>query len=361
MFMTHSIRALPVGERLVAIDALRGIAAILVVFFHLYGHLKEEMEAFTPVVIQFIFSHGYVGVPIFFVLSGFVIAMSTFNKTLNLRFAARFFLRRSLRLDPVYWAAIVLSLGLLALKNTFLGGGESFPTMGEILLHAVYLQDIFHLSNQISPVFWTLCLEIQFYLFFVGCLCFLAWLFRARYLNVVITLFMCITFVLSLWTYFFNTPFDIDGLFVNYWHFFASGVILVRALRFGGIDALLFFFVLSSYFIAAITSDKNEYIYAALATLGMIFFWGKTNQLTTALTGGVVQFLGKTSYSLYLTHPEVGWKFISVGLLIPGIKNSSFGLSTLFLFAVLVSIIFAYLFYLFVERPALNLSKRIKA
>lgn len=359
--MTSPINTLPVGERLVAIDALRGIAAILVVFYHLYGHLKEEMEAFTPVVIQFVFAYGYIGVPIFFVLSGFVISMSTFNKVLSLRFAARFFLRRSLRLDPVYWAAIVLSLGLLALKNTFLGGNESFPTMGEILLHAVYLQDIFHLSNQISPVFWTLCLEIQFYLFFVGCLCFLAWLVQARYVNTVITLFLFITFALSMWTYFFNTPFDVDGLFFNYWHFFASGVILVRALRFGGMDNFLFFFALSSYLAAAITNDKNEYIYAALATLAIIYFWGKTNRLTTALAGRSIQFLGKTSYSLYLTHPEVGWKFISVGLLIPGIKTNSIGLSVLFILAVLVSIVFAYLFYLAVERPALNLAKKIKA
>jgi peptidoglycan/LPS O-acetylase OafA/YrhL len=64
---------------------------------------------------------GHFGVPIFFVLSGFVIALSLDGKPMSLEIIGRFILRRSIRLDLPYWTAIVL------LANVF-GGSHSATT-----------------------------------------------------------------------------------------------------------------------------------------------------------------------------------------------------------------------------------------
>ena len=100
----------------------------------------------------------------FFVLSGFVISHSLFRYRMNLNLLGRFTLRRSLRLDPPYWIAIAISLAFGALAVAVVKGRapEEHP-LGQLVAHVFYLQDILGYGN-INPVFWTLCMEIQFYL-----------------------------------------------------------------------------------------------------------------------------------------------------------------------------------------------------
>ena len=56
--------------RLLALDGLRGIAAMLVVFYHLYGNLQNSVQSWMPDLLAAAFLHGYLGVHIFFVISG---------------------------------------------------------------------------------------------------------------------------------------------------------------------------------------------------------------------------------------------------------------------------------------------------
>ena len=69
-----------------------------------------------PSWLVYVLDRGNLGVAIFFVLSGFVIALSLDAKSINLSTVGRFILRRSIRLDPPYWFAIILtiSFGVLA-------------------------------------------------------------------------------------------------------------------------------------------------------------------------------------------------------------------------------------------------------
>jgi peptidoglycan/LPS O-acetylase OafA/YrhL len=91
----------PIGGRFKFVDALRGIAAVSVVLFHLKeGKHIPNLYALMPKWLQTLFDHGVLGVSIFFVLSGFVIAHSLYKQHVTLRLAGRFMLRRSIRLDP---------------------------------------------------------------------------------------------------------------------------------------------------------------------------------------------------------------------------------------------------------------------
>ena len=63
----------------------------------------------VPAPLETALKLGFVGVDIFFVLSGFVIAYSVREARITPRFLGRFALRRSIRLDPPYWITIAIA------------------------------------------------------------------------------------------------------------------------------------------------------------------------------------------------------------------------------------------------------------
>jgi peptidoglycan/LPS O-acetylase OafA/YrhL len=153
-------------QRVIELDGLRGIAALWVVFYHLWGAIQERNVDWVPGAISGFLHAGWLGVDIFFVLSGFVITHSVANIRVTPTFVPKFILRRSIRIDPPYWAAIGLAIAFMILKNTFFPAASvPLPSFMEIVAHIFYLQDLLGFGN-ISSVFWTLCLEFQFYLIF---------------------------------------------------------------------------------------------------------------------------------------------------------------------------------------------------
>lgn len=96
------------GTRLTNFDGLRGIAIILVVFYHYTSYLRDQ-----PNSLYRIFNYGYHGVELFFIISGFVIYF-TLDKY---RDSTRFVIARFCRLYPVYWCSICLVLVLVYLKG----------------------------------------------------------------------------------------------------------------------------------------------------------------------------------------------------------------------------------------------------
>lgn len=151
-------------------DALRGLASLWVVLYHL------TISATLPTVAaggavgllwNTVFGYGGLGVAVFFVLSGFVIAHSLRRWLDGGVQLGNYLIRRVIRLSPPYWAAIVFALvihGLAARVNhePFAPGGA--PLTGpRVLSHAVYLEGLVG-HHYINDVFWTLTLEMQFYL-----------------------------------------------------------------------------------------------------------------------------------------------------------------------------------------------------
>jgi peptidoglycan/LPS O-acetylase OafA/YrhL len=163
-----------------ALDGLRGIAIILVVFGHYAGVLAP----------------GRVGVPLFFILSGFLIT-SLLQRELSSRGTIdlpRFYLRRLLRIGP----AFLLYLGLVAFLVGPHGGGLR---PGEFLSAATYTSNYYQALHgwARSPVehTWTLAIEEQFYLLWPALL---LWSGRGseRRLVLCLTATICLTLVLRL-------------------------------------------------------------------------------------------------------------------------------------------------------------------
>ena len=155
------------GGRVWILDPLRGAAAFAVMWFHLTGGGVPLWKGGTAgeAWVRASGSWGWLGVDVFFVVSGFVLPYSMRRGGYTLRDGPRFLWKRLLRLEPPYLVAVALSAGLLAVGQYMPGyAGEPFAADPKrLLLHFGYLNAVAG-EEWYNPVFWTLAVEFQFYL-----------------------------------------------------------------------------------------------------------------------------------------------------------------------------------------------------
>jgi len=343
--------------RNVTVDGLRGVAAMLVVLYHLCINTETLLRPFTPDWLHALLgSFGATGVNVFFVLSGFVISMSLRNAPLSGRYVAMFALRRSVRLDPPYWVTIVLCIALAklsALLFTELAGRGQFPA-AQVVAHLFYLQNILGYGD-ISAVFWTLCIELQFYLVLV--LVLTAAYDPARPRTRPILAIAALT-ALSLVLAVGQIKLPVDGLFVRYWHMFGLGVLTCWCV-FGDLAWRWWWALVAvELFVVCGAAPSLPHFAPILAAVVLVLSrrWVAARDW---LGGTVHQFLGKLSYSLYLMHPIVGWSTISVLKKLFG-DRPSLPLGLLYVAAgIAASVAAAWVLYRLVELPAIRWSKKV--
>lgn len=346
--------------RFLLIDALRGLAALAVVLFHARaGRHIDELVAAMPRFLQAIIGHGDMGVQVFFVLSGFVIAHSMSRQEVTPGYVGRFMLRRSIRLDPPYWASMALMVifGLLSARYVA-GKSYAVPSFREVLVHVLYLQDILAV-RPLNTIYWTLCLEIQFYLVWALLMLVAARLRRRispeRAFYAVV---LPAAVVADLWP-----PqarlFGLDGLFLPHWHLFIAGVLVWwAALRPGDRTARAIAFINLAVLLALAIARAEVSLAVGVAAATLILVAGLRDKLGVWLSARPLQWLGAISYSLYLTHNAITGAAFRVGYRLTGRT-----LATEALWSVLVVVIclgFAYLFHRAIERPSLALSRRVR-
>ena len=148
-------------KRIAIIDTLRGVAALLVLWNHLTGGLLRYPTAGW---LRAAGDKGWIGVPIFFVISGFVIPYALAGAGYALRDYGRFVLKRAIRIDvPCYVSvAIICALGLTVGAIRF-ETAPKYITLPQVLLHLGYLNYIFGYEF-LNGVLWSLAIEFQYYL-----------------------------------------------------------------------------------------------------------------------------------------------------------------------------------------------------
>src|SRR5262245_38837846 len=130
-------------DRLEGLDFMRGLASLAVCWFHLtrFHYSTPDPRAFA--LVRRTGEYGWLGVEVFFVISGFVIPYSLYRARYRLRDFFSYLARRIVRLDPPYLAAIavILTLALLAsLKSGRPIEVEARPVdWTRVLLHLGYL------------------------------------------------------------------------------------------------------------------------------------------------------------------------------------------------------------------------------
>jgi exopolysaccharide production protein ExoZ len=142
------------SRRIISIQVCRGLAALLVVLTHIHG-IEETHFASHHLRL---FGYGDIGVDIFFVISGAVIASVTAGKFGYLRNAVVFLYHRLARIFPIFW--IYNSLSLL--------GNNLAPMAGSTHQHSFSILPSYLLipASLPMPLFqgWTLSFEVYFYL-----------------------------------------------------------------------------------------------------------------------------------------------------------------------------------------------------
>ena len=304
------------------IDGLRAIAVILVIFFHLN--------------VQF-FSGGYVGVDVFFVISGFLITQlikNELSKTHTFSFT-NFYIRRTRRLLPALFVTLTLTLfiGALLFSQTHM------QLMGETAVAALLFGANFMFWSQsgyfdIDALFkpllhtWSLGIEEQFYFFWP---LFLVFILKLTSKRVSVLLFI-IVFIVSLGLnplfsggyiptflekfpsliqYFKNAPATL--FFLPFFRFFefmiGAALVWIPKHR---IKYTLFLecavcigFILLFYAVFSFT-DKTLFpsfnaLYPCLGA-AFIIWGGKAPVIGYFLRNRLVVWIGKRSYSLYLIH-----------------------------------------------------------
>jgi peptidoglycan/LPS O-acetylase OafA/YrhL len=154
--MEPEVRKAPV--RFYEIDMLRFLAALSVVFYHwTYRSSRDDFSPISYAELGEVGRYGYLGVELFFIISGYVVLMSAQGKTVR-----QFFLSRVTRLYPAFWAACTLT----ALVKVIWSSGLASP-----YLHVSAKQYVYNLSMlheffgvaAVDAVYWSLTQEIVFY------------------------------------------------------------------------------------------------------------------------------------------------------------------------------------------------------
>lgn len=316
--------------------ALRGLAALAVAVFHI---VNAPIDFVKDTDVRSFFVKGTSGVQMFFIISGLVIPLSLIRMKFKISRFGRFMLKRTIRIEPTYLAVITFSFVFVGVRQFLLNdGGLLFPSMLDVFLNITYLVPFFE-ADWINPVFWTLGVELQYYLLIA-----LMWPL-AKKLNHPVWVFLLPVLGLLGSNY-------TGGDFMTHWlQFFNIGIILALHLtnRIGN----KIFWVAELICLGCILLHWNLF-YASLAacTLGAIVLFPQKSG------GKILQFIGEQSYSLYLIHGFVGCTTVNLAMRFL-ILNHVWQKIAVVIIALLVSLAAAQVLYLLVEQPTMKKSKRI--
>ncbi len=356
-------------NRYTLIDGLRGIAALMVVVFHLSLTVEASFNEHLPSFIHNIIKAGHWGVEIFFVISGFVIAHSVRNANFTFSYLASFGLRRSIRLDPPYWTVIVLEICLIFISLHFFPNlNTELPSTKQLFAHLFYLQELLGLGHLI-PIFWTLCYEVQFYVVLVGSLVLFTYLKKqtGEDNNIAFNVFSIIgtsAFLFSAGTFLQLLPETMPGLFIDRWHQFFLGALawwctVNRGPRW--LFLLVCLFTLALIFFAPESANRRIASTLIILFVSMLMFIAaSTNNLARWLNSPIILFFGSISYGLYLVHPSIGWRLIALEKKLLGDDMNLLAACIVLCSGILVSILAAWLLHIWIEKPAMNLAHHIK-
>mgnify|MGYP001814895954 FL=1 len=292
-------------NRIQYLDGLRGIAIFLVLLYHAYVRWQEIVpfeDRFSGIPL---FANGWLGVHLFFVISGYVIYM-TLDKP---RSPTNFFVRRWLRLFP---AMLICSVIIYSTAAFFIERPAGSPALRDLLPGLTFIEPIWWRKflgppqGQLEGEFWSLYVEDKFYVlaglfYFVFGEKKMVWMLCVLFLSYVALPFLSVFFPNAEW----SLPQQI--LFVlsaKHFGWFAAGSLFylyVREQR-----AYLLILAVAIGLISALSLKAGlQATYAGIAVVLLFTASILSKRLQSLLTSPFLLFLGFASYPLYLLHENM--------------------------------------------------------
>ena len=318
----------PESTKFPIIQALRGIAALSVC----WNHLTQSSALFPESSwISLSGRYGWVGVQVFFVISGFIVPYSLFRGGYTIKCLFIFLWKRIVRVDPPYFVSLALAvvIAVLAAQSSMYVGKRPNFSLAEIAFHLGYLIPFVKARGYdwIVGAYWTLGVEFQYYVT-------LALLFpliasRSRHVRLSVYVALCIV------PFFLPAP----DFLPRHMPLFLMGI--SGMLRKSGI-----------------TVQREFWLTIGIATTCAFVTMGPLETSVGAATIACIMNLerapiallvvGDISYSLYLIHQPIGGRVVNLGgRFVPGAA-----VAMLPFVALAMVLLLSYAMYTFVERPA---------
>ncbi len=321
--------------RLAGLDELRGLAALLVLIMHLIQTVN--LGSGTGVI-------GLGGVSGFFILTGFLMPYLLVEKYANFKNSTILFLsKRLLRLSPPFLIAAVIVASYQVVRGHISAAEQLSAEM--IGCHLTYSCGLLQL-RWYGEIFWTLAIEFQYYLFAAFVMLVIGFISRPHrivVLAIIATSMVLLQFALQ--------SSSIDSAIVKDWMpkysiRFAIGLVCY-GLYLGIKPAMLWpLLALLIYF------DWHHVIHGfTIAFFSICLVFQSSNRFAP------FKWLGKVSYSLYLTHALFGVVAAKSLLLVFSFEGAD--VLAIF-FGAAVSFAVAHIFWYFIERPAQRWSDAVK-
>jgi peptidoglycan/LPS O-acetylase OafA/YrhL len=335
------------SDRLGMLDVLRFVAASAVIGFHFLARDSPAWGGSVPDQVSGVgrwAAYGRLGVPLFFVISGFVILMSSWGKDVP-TFAAS----RVGRLFPAYWVSVVLSVAISFVLWPAYASFFGRVSPSDAVLNLTMAQQAFG-ADSVSGVYWTLWYEARFYLLIA--LLVLVGMTRGRVLA-----FAALWPVLGAVADQAGSDLLSTLLLPTYAPFFAGGMLLYVLHRDGhdrgtwllvalnAAIALHFSLPIHENALTKLTPFPPSTLVIALLTLAC-FGLVAVATLTRAARWNArwMATAGALTYPVYLVHENLGWSVIAH-------LRGRVGAWGAVLAAVVVVLVAAWLLHRFVEKP----------
>lgn len=269
------------------VDYLRGLAALAVALFHFNETQRPEIPVYSD-----IFGYGWLGVPVFFFLSGYCIQISAQSS----RSAYGFLIRRVLRIYLPYWTSLIICCFTIALALAVRGVNDAAPLPKDVLESIILLLAMTGspYSNdslaQMNWSYWTLAYELMFYI-----VIFLAIAARSFY-HVMIIFFLALSFFPAFYQYLF---------FVKSFGLFALGVAVALGKN-GKTRDIALLIGIGSLASICWSNESVEVLVTAFLLASLGFFRCTIKPILTKNRFPTLKALGDCSYSLYLIHVPIG-------------------------------------------------------
>jgi len=291
--------------RLQELDALRGMAALMVVLFHFTMYRPQAALGFKL---------GVTGVDLFFIISGFVIFMSL----MRVRKSMDFIINRVSRLYPTYWACVTFTF-LLQLTVLFLNKHQSVAAdlslryLGNMTMFQFYLG-----IEDLDGPYWTMIIEMLFY---IGILV----LFRKHLLRHLTSIGIGIIVLTWLGIVFFEGQYWFDFIYkwiplLKYMPVFLAGTVCYKIYTQKGQlahhYAVILFCLIAQVGFFGHGGNVGAYITRTEYTVMLMVYFGLfvlfVNRKLQFVVSKPTLFLGKISFALYLMH-----QYVSLEIIIP--------------------------------------------
>lgn len=292
------------NKRVNEIDLLRFAAALAVVFYHyaFRGYAANDMSIMPYPLLARFAKYGYLSVNLFFMISGFVILMTAAEGSLR-----RFIVSRITRLYPVFWICCTVTF----VTTLILGGERYFATASQYLINLTMLSEFFN-AQPIDGAYWSLFVEIKFYLLIAAILL----VKKINYAQIFFFVWLIVSILLE---FVYHNGYLYYWLAVNYSAYFIAGamyfLIWSQGISFARLSALFASWGLASlqalndaaFRIEHYRTPMNQFLVVEIVSL----FFAIMLLVSVKKTGFVGRIswaaIGALTYPLYLLHQYIGF------------------------------------------------------